>query len=62
MVDSVCNRDYDKCMQAAADGWKPVSDFEEATAVVFHKSDRKNITHSFDEVRTGDSINVGHKN
>ena len=58
MVDSVCNRDYDKCMQAATDGWKPVSDFGEATAVVFHKSDRKNVTHSFDEVRAGDSIRI----
>ena len=32
-------------------------DFGEATAVVFHKSDRKNVN-SFDEVRAGDSIRI----
>ena len=58
MTDSACLREFDTCMKNASDGWKPVSDFGEATAVVFHKSDRKNITHSFDEVRAGDSIRI----
>ena len=58
LSDSACIREFDTCMENASDGWKPVSEFEEATAVVFHKSDRKNITHSFDEVRAGDSVRI----
>ena len=61
--DSKCLRDLDTCLDNAEDGFKPVSDFGEATAIIFHKTDCKQpaVTHSFDEVRIGDSINITDK-
>jgi hypothetical protein len=62
-ADSRCLRDLDACMDNAEDGFKPVSDFGEATAIIFHKTDGKTppVTHSFDEVRIGDSISITDK-
>ena len=57
---SNCLRDFDICKNNASDSFVPTADFGEATALVFNRTDASSlgVTHSFDEVRVGDSINV----
>ena len=53
-----CNRDYEACLSANKSGWYSTLDFETATRLIFNKKDLNDITHSFFEVRIGDSVRI----
>ena len=63
-AQSNCLRELDACLEAAKGGWLPVSDFGSASAFVFNKTDASEnvVTHTFEEVRAGDSIRITDSN